>query len=272
MESILLYSSDKLDVMTQSSSTKGDYKKALETLKPFCKKDISKANFQFGIERGNFGKVKVRTTSVPYEECLRKFGIFSKEAEKENLKCQIEHGIGEVISNDHKSSFWSITAHGGIEGDQNYKVQNKVYGASGYYSRDTFPSIGITFDRVNPASNEPRKALVGDEDFDRASVEIAYRANLAETLGYPVWFFVSYRHFYEFSAPEPIESADLDNFGYVSASIRFPARILTDFIKTDETMLFVRYTDGQLPFDLKDQSAVEIGFSTNISALGDLLK
>ncbi len=42
------------------------------------------------------------------------------------------------------------------------------------------------------------------------------------------------------------------------------------FLQTDEYEFFVSYTDGQLPFDTESDSAVEVGFATNISQLARL--
>lgn len=236
--------------------------------------DYSKAKFELGIERGDFGiiaYVAPDTVTEPYQDCLDPLDISSADYLSEAERCRETYGQ-QVLADDAASvaSFWTLHAHGGIEGDQNYDVKNKTYGASFYYVREKLPAFGMILDQVDPADNDQRKMLAGSDKFDRLTLELAYDYDLSQIADYPLWFFMDYRYFYELSAPSAIKIASMDKFGFFSASLRFSARILSDYIDTDETMLFLRYTNGQLPFDLQTDTAIELGFTTNINSLAKL--
>ncbi len=219
-------------------------------------------------------------------------------AELENA-CWIDNGLEDFGKANDNARFYGIDFHAALEGDQNYSDTNVVFGLSGMlafqpsaenekfnifdlpfrlirqgFTEDSnyvaaFPSVKIDIDRVDGSENEIRSVLTPESDYTRSSAEVAFQTMLASIDGQPIRFNMSYRYFHEFSAPAAVEAAGLDSFDYVEASLRFPARMLP-FLQTDEYEFFVSYTDGQLPFDTVSDSAVEIGFATNISQLARL--
>jgi hypothetical protein len=185
-------------------------------------------------------------------------------------QCWSTHRIEELVNDPSQSYVLSVSATAGLEGDQDYDNKQSAYGITGLFSRSGFPSLRLDYEKIDADDDDVRMALTNDNQYDRLSGELGYRYPILNYDSYNVWFYISYRYFMEFSAPDSIRNADLDEFDFVSASIRFPAKLL-GFVKTDDFNLYLRYTDGQLPFDSQPDKAVQLGFSTNISTIAKLL-
>lgn len=236
--------------------------------------DYSTAKLAFSYLQGNFGDINAitREASVQFEDCLDE----ANAIEDNNMmlaaedQCWITHRIDEIVADPGSTYVLSIGGTAGLEGDQNYDSQQSTYGIRGIYSRGNFPSLRLDYEKVDAAKNEERMALTDKETYDRFSAELGYRYQLIKNQGAGTWLYLSYQYFEEMSAPASIKQAGLDKFDFMSASIRFPATVL-GFVDTDQINLFIRYTKGQLPFDRQSDSAVQLGFSTNIETLAGLL-
>jgi hypothetical protein len=223
-------------------------------------------------------------------------GIARADAQQD--ECVRKHGV--VVKGDDGAYYYALDFHGGLEGNQNYSQRNGLFGLSAVYASEPtaeiakynlfdlpfrglraafgngkdfvapLPSLRVTLDRLDPDSDDPRTLLAGDDDFNRASAELAFQTQVASINGHAVRFNISYRYFYELSAPAAVESAGLDRFGYTRATLRFPAQLLPLFA-SDSYEFFVGYTKGQLPFDLQSDAALELGITSNLAWLGQLL-
>ena len=233
--------------------------------------DYSTAKLAFSYLYGDFGKLRVidKDKSNAFQECLQK--ALSLPTDTEMLaaedQCWLEHKI--AVNDPSQSYVLSVSATGGLEGEQDYGNKQYTYGIRGIFSRDRFPSVRLDFERIDASDDAVRTALTDDNKYDRISGELGYRYPIFNQEDYNTWFYISYRYFKEISAPESIRNSDLDAFDFVSASIRFPAKLLS-FIKTDDFNFYIRYTDGQLPFDRQSDKSVQLGLSSNISILGKL--
>ena len=194
--------------------------------------------------------------------------------------------------------YW-LDFHGGVEGNEDYSATQTLYGLStGYSSEPTrehaifnipdlpfrllrnfgdegsyvapFPSVMLTVERLDAGSDSQRTTLTDETTYTRGSAEVAFQTIVANFGGRPLRFNVSYRYFREFSAPAAIEAADVDKFDFWRASLRFPAH-LVPFIPSENYEFFLAYTSGRLPFDQSSGQAVQVGITTNMKLLGELL-
>jgi hypothetical protein len=150
----------------------------------------------------------------------------------------------------------------GYETDQAFAAKNQIYGGFVYvgyedFKRDSFmgynsikPSLRLAVDTVEPSSETPR-ALAGDESsYQRLSGDFSLVVPLQRLLGVLYYFNFNYRIFQELDASEISKSADLDAFQLRTYSLTTP------------TGLFLSYSSGRLPFGIKDENTVELGFNT----------
>ena len=268
-------------------------------------RDLSTAIAAVRLQRADFGQLR-RVDGVSYQKCLAGIaeptdindneGIARADAQQD--ECVRKHGV--VVKSNDGAYYYALDFHGGIEGNQDYSQRNGVFGLAAVYAseptadtakynifdlpfralRSAFgngrefvaplPSIRMTLDRLQPDGDDPRTLLAGDDNFNRASAEAAFQTQVASVNGHAVRFNISYRYFYELSPPTAVEAAGLDRFGYTRASLRFPAQLLPLFA-SDSYEIFIGYTKGQLPFDLQSDEALELGITSNLAWLGQLL-
>lgn len=199
------------------------------------------------------------------------FIIAADKAEAQINDCYERFDKRPSISKPANPRSYSFDIHGLVEGNQDYSSRNVAYGIQGLYSAEGYPSFRFDLERVDASENEARAEITSDDEYDRVSGEIGYRYKFAEGDGYPFWLHLSYRVFHEVSAPREIKREDLDTFEYIALSVHFPAAKF-GLVDSKALNLFVRYTDGQLPFDRESDQAVELGFTTNIEVLKSLLE
>ncbi len=251
--------------------------------------DLSSAKASFAYVYGNFGDVPVvsRTGSLAYQKCLEKLtlplddGDISDEELKQartayaedSVRCEAKAGIQQLFENVRNQAAYAyeLGFHAGIEGNQNYSESQDVYGGTAIFSATRWPSLRVNLERVDASSNEQRTMLTNDDTYDRFTLELGYQYSITAVKNLPITFALGYRRFHEISAPPEIKGADMDGFDHWSVSLRVPAHMFS-FIENKDYSLFVRYTDGQLPFDLDSDSAFELGFSSNIALLGKLFQ
>jgi hypothetical protein len=259
------------------------------------------------LERGDFGKLNVIDTAIStaFQQCLLAVPAPTTPEEvpdydRASERCVRAHGIDKMVQAEPGASYYWVDFHGGIEANQDYSDSRTLFGLAGAYAyqpsaarastnivdapfrflRNAFsdrgnyvapyPSVLLALERLDAADDDTRTALTTKTTYTRAKAEVAFNTIVANISQHVVRFNVSYRYFHELSAPDAIEAAGLDSFDFVSASLRFPARLLPLF-PSDDYELFVSFTSGQLPFNPSSDKAIEVGFATNIQALADFL-
>lgn len=234
--------------------------------------NYSRALVDFGLERGGFGRIVVNEGGEGYQRCLKELDIRSADYPEKSRECQREYSVGRYVPDGRKSYFWVAALHFSLEGDQDFSVKNNVFGASALVRpRGNWPSLGVALERVDPRENEARVAIAGAEDYLRWSIRLSYKTSLERVVGSPVWLFLGYQRFEELSPPSPVQEAELHRFDFLSISLRIPASTWFETSSGDTTMLFLRYTEGELPFDVSRKTAFEIGVSYDLGKLGSLL-
>ena len=226
--------------------------------------EYSRAVVDLGFERGGFGKVSKigKVDSVAYQECLTGLDVESGDVGEGMRGCAESSGVAEYVPDGRESWFLVASLHFSLEGDQDFSATNEAVGGSVVYAPPGgWPSVGIGLEGVDPSGNDARVAVAGDEHYSRWTLRLSYKANLEAMLGTPIWLFLGYRRFEELDPTAAVRDAGMHRFGFLSASLRIPASTWSDLPGGDSTMLFVRYTKGDLPFDVASKSAVEIGFS-----------
>ena len=216
--------------------------------------------------------------------------------------CRARHGVARM--SDDTAYLVGLDVHAGFEADQRFDDFHALYGLDlrlvtypsaalaklnvldypfrllrgDFLTNDPpfvapLPSLRVTIDQVDASENEMRSMLTDDDSFSRISGELGFRTLVARIGSTGVRFSGSYRYFHEFDAPDAIEDAGLDSFDYYSLRLIFPFGVPAAGGNEDEAgnAIFVRYVDGQLPFDLQEDEAVQVGFSSNWAALTKLL-
>lgn len=119
----------------------------------------------------------------------------------------------------------------------------KPYGA-------TLPVISLGIDHVIPTNDTVREKLIGkSEAFERFRFEVGYRSLVTRVRKEAIFFDINYRYYYELNAKKPVIAANLDEYSYFVAAIQ------------STSGMYVSYSNGKLPFDLKDQQVYSIGFN-----------
>ena len=232
--------------------------------------DYSRAVVDFGLERGGFGAIRKLSPDDQdkFEKCLA-----DKELSDSNgtAWCFEMAQIDQYIPDGTESFYLSTKLHFSVETDQDFAARNEAFGVSAALARGKWPAVSVTLERVDPRNDPTRVTVDGAGQFLRLAYRLDYKRNLENVVGSPIWLFLRYQRFEELSPSTAIQEADMHESEFFSAALRIPARSLIDSPRSDATMLFVRYTMGDLPFDAVSESAVQIGLSHNLDDLVSLL-
>lgn len=112
----------------------------------------------------------------------------------------------------------------------------------------SFPTFVGHLDWVNTDAKDPRAAVGDTSNYPRLRGEVVFSTPVFQVAGFVYNFKASYQYFHEIDASRQVRSADLDSFDYLSLAL------------TTEEGLFVSYRTGQLPFDIGDGDALEVGW------------
>jgi hypothetical protein len=261
------------------------------------------------LERGSFGKLTVADAQVGrlLQSCLLAVPRATTPEEipaydRASAACMKAQGVDKIIAAEPGASFYWVDFHAALEANQDYSDSRTLFGLAGAYAHQPsvakarynlidapfrmlrnafgsdsrvpyaapFPSLLLGIERLDAKDDDTRTALTNDTTYTRGKAEIAFNTQIANISSQIVRFNASYRYFKELSAPAAIRSAGLDEFDFVTASLRFPARLLP-FIQSDAYELFVSYTSGRLPFNPTSGQTLEVGFKTNIQTLAEFL-
>lgn len=115
----------------------------------------------------------------------------------------------------------------------------------------SLPTILINISYIDPAADRLRKILNETKKYSRFGFEIGFKSLISNTLGIPLYFNTSLRYYKAPGAPAAIKSLNLDESFYFVALI------------TQGDGVFVSYTTGSLPYDIKRDDVFAIGFNYN---------
>lgn len=262
---------------------------------------------------GTLQKKLVKEGSVKYQECMSAVDDSPENREnyiKETQVCADRYKAYEIYqANQASQSQWvyGLDAIAEIEADENYSQKHYVYGLEVFAClspatngaltwvnildwpfyvvrkafgqddgfRPNWPVIRLGVQSVDVKDNDARAETAPEEDqFERVYGEIAFTTVLCKIDGRSIKFNSSYEIYRELDAESRIEAAGLDEFDFFSASFQIPVALLVDRV-SDNQMFFVRYTDGELPFDRKSTKSFEVGWKTDLnlesifSSIGD---
>jgi hypothetical protein len=125
-------------------------------------------------------------------------------------------------------------------------IGGEPFQPSGHY----LPSLMVGIDLIDPVSNTDRFKVDPDKgSYPRFKAEIGMRSRVVQYNDKTVWFNASYRFFQEIDASHAIEAAHMDQFSYFAASLTLPWNVT------------VTYTNGKLPFDLRNQQVWALGYN-----------
>jgi hypothetical protein len=269
--------------------------------------DLSTATVSLQLDRANLGKASINEAAgTAFQLCLMDIGPASGDPEErrrqdaQQKECIDDNGIAKLVADEPTAWLYNLNLHGGLEGNQDYTNSRSLFGLSAVFVsqpsvaasrynlldwpfrklresmspgsryRAPFPSLAVSLDRLDASDDELRAAFTDRSTFTRASAALAFQTILATFDEGPLRLNASYRYFHELSAPAEIEAAGFDEFDYTKMRLSFPASLLPA-IESGDYELFVSFTSGRLPFDLAPDQAIEIGISTNIDVLAQLL-
>ena len=112
----------------------------------------------------------------------------------------------------------------------------------------TFPTFVIGIDHVDPIDNDNRTAVGAEGKFERMKGEVYFRTPIAKVGKQDIYINADFRYWKEIDPIDAIELAELDEFDYTTLSI------------SSGNGIYVSYSEGRLPFDLKDQQVYELGW------------
>jgi hypothetical protein len=148
------------------------------------------------------------------------------------------------------------------EADQSFDDQQSVYGLRLTYGkrnalrRNDFLAIDLNRGQVDPDGDTARETALGTSalsKYYRTEAELLYMLPLDEVipfLGKAVrGFEFNYRYFRESGAPAAVKTAGLDSYFLRTFRLNLPRD------------LFIAYSSGKLPFDLKDDDFFELGLT-----------
>jgi hypothetical protein len=111
----------------------------------------------------------------------------------------------------------------------------------------SFPTFLFSLERVNPQNFEARILLGDTADYTRIHGEVVFKTPLSSSS----YFEASFRFYKELNPSANIKNAELDENVYFTAS-------LTSF-----GGMFISYSTGRLPFNVKDNETYKLGFAYN---------
>ena len=121
-----------------------------------------------------------------------------------------------------------------------------IYGA-------TFPSFLFGLDYVIPDKDTLRQKLTNDLDpFSRLRFEVGFKTRVARIGKEMIHFVSNFRWYKELAAKKIIKDNNLERFTYFVGALE------------SNSGLFVSYTTGKLPFDLRNNQIYAIGFKYDL--------
>ncbi len=128
------------------------------------------------------------------------------------------------------------------------------------------PTLSFALEQVDPTNNTLRQGLLdADSTYDRTHFVAAFKTLAGNLGGSPVTFEWIYQRYDEIDAPSSVKAAGLDNFEYNKISFYFPMPL--PGLNLEDEEIYIRYSSGSLPFDAMTDSAISIGWKSNLADL-----
>jgi hypothetical protein len=116
----------------------------------------------------------------------------------------------------------------------------------------TIPTVLFGIDLVDPQSGVIKQVHSDKSTFTRFRLEAAFRTPIVEVMKNNLAYFeADYRYYDEFNPSDETKKENLSNYGYFSSAL-----ILSNGI-------FISYSTGKLPMDVKNDEVYELGFKFN---------
>ena len=112
------------------------------------------------------------------------------------------------------------------------------------------PRIYVGYDYVTDSNIDARKELTTEDSFSRLSLQCAWMTNILENIQVRM----TWQGYYEIDAPQGIKDADKDVTSLFEISAGLPLK------KNESSMVFIKYTDGELPPTVESNSNISIGW------------
>lgn len=187
---------------------------------------------------------------------LRARGTLTSAKEKNPNKLIDFAGKG-VYKINKEAYFLRLGAIATYETDQSFDNRQHMFGLTASITKVSVLRNGdagtliLNYGSVNPKNDAERERVLGNLDsFRRMNAELSYSIPINRSRLRSLEF--NYRHYQEASAPGAIKAAGLDKqrLGLIRANL--------------EQDFFIQYSRGKLPFDLRSERAVKIGWSLKL--------
>lgn len=131
------------------------------------------------------------------------------------------------------------------------RVATKYSGDAGNHSVSGIatPAIQVALDDVTPEGMDPRAMLGDASTYQRVSINASMRTGFAKVGDQRFTIDLNYRYYQEIDASSAVKGAGLDGYDYFAVGI-----------EQEDGGFFVTYRTGKLPFDQRDNNAVEMGW------------
>lgn len=190
--------------------------------------------------------------------------FFSNEDNLDNPNAEKEFSalIDSIVAPIGGFTFLKYGLELGFESDQKFDARNEVVSGFLFVQYESWndgsllgsigivPSVRFSLDEVEPSDETPRAVAGDDSSYSRASGELSIWMPLTQFAGKELFFTFNYRTYQELSPSELVENAGLDKYH------------LRSYALSTDAGLFVSYSSGSLPFDLKEHQTVELGYKT----------
>ena len=120
-----------------------------------------------------------------------------------------------------------------------------------YPRGSALPTLLFDFSYVDPSSDPLRKSLNETQKYPRLSIETSFKTLASNSLGSPIYFNADIRYYKSFNQNAAIKNLGLDESFYIVAAL------------TQGNGLYISYSTGSLPYDLKRDDVYAIGFNYN---------
>lgn len=230
---------------------------------------------QFGFKRDRYGSFLNRRARVI--EILDKLETI--DAFKEKQKGDALYQELKDLLNPETFRFLTLDLHGKYETDQTFDDHQYAIGAGITTDLAVFtgnkliadildfpfsllrsrknnhiaqiPRIYFGYDYVTESDIEARKELTADDSFSRLALQLAWMTSIFGN----IQIRMTWRGYYEIDAPQEIEDADKELTSFIEVYAGLPIK------ENESSMIFVKYTNGELPPTIEDSSNFSIGWS-----------
>jgi hypothetical protein len=180
-------------------------------------------------------------------------GTLASSKEKNPNKL-LDFSTAGVYKIDTPAAYYKLGALVTFETDQGFDNKQYMYGLAASASKVALftpgdaGSVILNFGTVKPSADPQRESLAGSLDtFKRWNLELSYSIPVNKPKVRSID--LNYRHYQEVSPPAAIREINLDKY-----------RVGLIRINLDQDF-FIQYSRGSLPFDLRSERVIKLGWS-----------